>query len=175
MIRRESRRQELTTKIARYLLETGLPGASLRPLAAACDTSDRMLLYYFDDKEDLLRAALFEVAAGLQGVLDAGIAGRKPASKLVPEIRALLSSPAIRPYMQLWLEIAARAARSEEPFRSVSKALCAGYQAFIASHLTGAEAHRDAEAARLLPLIEGWVLLDTIGFPPAADSARREA
>ncbi len=167
---RDARRQALTRRIAQYLLDTGLPGASLRPLAAACDTSDRMLLYYFEDKKDLLTGALFEVAQRLQVVLDAGITGQMPAPRLIPAIRSLLAGPELRPYMQLWLEVAARAARGEEPFRSVSHTLCAGYQAFIAAHLTGDAMQQAEQSAELLPVVEGWVLLDAIGYSSEGES-----
>jgi AcrR family transcriptional regulator len=41
-----------------YALEHGLIGLSLRPLAAAIGTSDRMLLYHFADKDDLVATVL---------------------------------------------------------------------------------------------------------------------
>ena len=47
------RRGELLDRMAAHLLAHGLEGANLRPLARAAGTSDRMLLYYFADKEEL--------------------------------------------------------------------------------------------------------------------------
>ena len=41
-----------------YVLDHGLIGLSLRPLAAAVGTSDRMLLYHFAGKDDLVAAVL---------------------------------------------------------------------------------------------------------------------
>ena len=40
------------------MLEHGLIGLSLRPLAAAIGTSDRMLLYHFDGKDDLIATVI---------------------------------------------------------------------------------------------------------------------
>jgi AcrR family transcriptional regulator len=57
-----TRRDELTEAAADYLLDHGLIGLSLRPLAAALGTSDRMLLYHFADKDDLV-ATVFRTAA----------------------------------------------------------------------------------------------------------------
>ncbi len=48
------RRQELAEQATDYALEHGLIGLSLRPLAQALGTSDRMLLYHFTDKDDLV-------------------------------------------------------------------------------------------------------------------------
>src|SRR5690349_315476 len=51
-----SRRAELTDGALRYVLEQGLVGLSLRPLAAALGTSDRMLIYHFGSKDALVTA-----------------------------------------------------------------------------------------------------------------------
>ena len=52
------RRQVLAEAATDYVLEHGLIGLSLRPLAAALGTSDRMLLYHFEDKNDLVATVL---------------------------------------------------------------------------------------------------------------------
>src|SRR5213083_1932193 len=55
------RRQVLADGATDYALDHGLIGLSLRPLAAALGTSDRMLLYHFADKDDLV-ATVFRAA-----------------------------------------------------------------------------------------------------------------
>lgn len=47
MEKTETRRQRILNQIADHLLATGLKDASLRHLAAAIGTSDRMLLWAF--------------------------------------------------------------------------------------------------------------------------------
>src|SRR3954451_18113224 len=53
-----SRRDVLAGAATDYVLENGIIGLSLRPLAAAIGTSDRMLLYHFRDKDDLVATVL---------------------------------------------------------------------------------------------------------------------
>ena len=53
-----TRREELAEAATDYALEHGLIGLSLRPLAEALGTSDRMLLYHFRDKDDLVATIL---------------------------------------------------------------------------------------------------------------------
>ena len=53
-----SRRDELAVAACDYVLERGLIGLSLRPLAAALGTSDRMLLYHFGTREALIAEVL---------------------------------------------------------------------------------------------------------------------
>jgi AcrR family transcriptional regulator len=52
------RRTRLAEAATDHVLEHGLIGLSLRPLAAALGTSDRMLLYHFADKDDLVATVL---------------------------------------------------------------------------------------------------------------------
>ncbi|MGH3330798.1 MAG: TetR/AcrR family transcriptional regulator, partial [Nocardioidaceae bacterium] len=49
-----SRRDELAEQATDYVLGYGIAGLSLRPLAAALGTSDRMLVYHFGSKDALV-------------------------------------------------------------------------------------------------------------------------
>ncbi len=50
-----SRREQLLERLVAYSKTHGLSTMSLRPLAAAVGSSPRMLLYFFDSKENLIR------------------------------------------------------------------------------------------------------------------------
>lgn len=52
------KRAELLAGVVTYIATHGLAELSLRPLAAALGTSSRMLIYYFETKEELLVQAL---------------------------------------------------------------------------------------------------------------------
>lgn len=58
MTRDPGRRTALAEAATDHVLEHGLLNLSLRPLAAALGTSDRMLLYHFTDKDDLVATVL---------------------------------------------------------------------------------------------------------------------
>lgn len=60
------RKDQLRGAALDYLLEHGVANASLRPMAAALDTSARMLMFHFNSKEGLLREALEELHRRLQ-------------------------------------------------------------------------------------------------------------
>ena len=109
MVDRETRRKAAIVAMADHLLATGLKGASLRPMAVAAGTSDRMLLYYFADKEELLAATLAEIAGRMVPVLGASVGpAPQPPERLLAEIVAAVGGSALQPFMQLWLELAAR-------------------------------------------------------------------
>ena len=70
---RDEQRRHVIERVAEHLLRTGLAEASLRQLAAAAGVSDRMLLYYFDDKTEVMSAAMGRIAADMVGRLEEAI------------------------------------------------------------------------------------------------------
>jgi len=169
---RDARRQAALERMADHLLREGLGGASLRPLAAAAGTSDRMLLYYFADKHELLAATLEKIAERLVHLLDEAGTGPRPFPTLLAEIWAAIRSPALQPYVRLWIELAASAARNERPHRAVAGQIADGFLAWAAGRLqVERESDRAALAAVLLATVDGLALLDAVGRGAAADSA----
>jgi AcrR family transcriptional regulator len=101
------RRAELLDACYGYLLEHGLAGLSLRPLAAATGTSPRVLLYLFGSKEHLVRELLArarrEQIALVADVLDPGT-GRGGFEALADMLWNLLSAPEQRTMVRLTYE-----------------------------------------------------------------------
>jgi AcrR family transcriptional regulator len=160
------RRAELLAPICAHLLAHGLERASLRDLAAAAGTSDRMLLYYFRDKADLMAAALERLALLLRERLEAA---RAPAPMGEEALRArlvgMVLDDAVWPFMQVWLEIVARGGRGDPVFRETGRRIGAGFLDWIAAQSdAGSEAARAEVAARLLPLLDGLIVLKAVGL-----------
>jgi AcrR family transcriptional regulator len=167
---REKKRGDALSHIARHILDEGLPGSSLRSLAAAAGVSDRMLLYYFADKNEMLTAALGLLAMEMASVLDKSVPRepRRSFGVLLRDIRHAMRGQVLRPYMRLWLEIAARAARNEQPYSLVAGIIADGFAAWISSRLAEANS---GEAALLLATVEGLVVLDAVDRANLADIA----
>ncbi|UAJ12674.1 TetR/AcrR family transcriptional regulator [Glacieibacterium megasporae] len=171
MSSREDRRDALLDRMADHVLLEGLAGATLRPLAAAAETSDRMLLYYFADKDELVAAVLEKIAARILADLNDMIAPRLPFGTLLHAVWAALASPQHRPYMSIWYDLAAGAARGLEPHRKVSGVIADGYLAWIEGRLAQ-DAHSLTQTAPLfLAALQGLYLLDAIGRPDIASDA----
>ena len=88
----DERRSVIVDRLADHVLAHGLVSASLRPLAKAAGTSDRMLLYYFADKSELLAATLQRIAERSPATTEelAAIVGTMTAVTLAPEVLAVL-------------------------------------------------------------------------------------
>ncbi len=159
------RRQILLEQLADHMLAHGLGGTSLRPVAAALGTSDRMLLYYFSTKAELVAATLETVAARLQRVLEEHTAGApRPAGQLARELPALMTGEALWPYMRLWLEIAARAAAGDATCRTVGEAIGRGFLDWIGARIETTDDKRAQQAALLAQLIDGAMLFHAVGM-----------
>jgi AcrR family transcriptional regulator len=171
---REQRREAAVERMADHLLDKGMAGASLRPLAAAAGTSDRMLLYYFADKDELLAVTLERIAGRLRSALDAAlpVGVRLPYAALLNALWSAVGSPGLAPYMRLWLELAAGAARGREPERTVAGAILEGFVTWVRDHLDADRQAGGDRAALLLATLEGLLLLDAAGRRDLAEAAR---
>ena len=61
-----NRREQLRDAALAYLVEHGLTGVSLRPMAARLGTSARILMFHFKSKEGLMTEVMEELHARLQ-------------------------------------------------------------------------------------------------------------
>ncbi len=170
----EERRLAILDSLADHVLEHGLSASSLRALAAAAGTSDRMLLYYFRDKSEIIAATIGTIAGRLMALLGGDAAGApKPFDALKEELVAILFSDRFWPYMRLWLEVAALSAKGDPFYRQVGGEIGRGFLAWGASQLAAHDPEsRARDAARLLVTIEGMLLLKSIGLDDVVNEAR---
>jgi AcrR family transcriptional regulator len=157
------RQAQLLDQLADFVLANGLDAASLRPMAKAAGTSDRMLLYYFADKNALITAVLGHLAQRMVATLEAQRAPQPlPLDALRKELLAIVLAEDVWPFMRLWLEIAARAARGHALYRPLGEQIGRGFLAWAQGQLRSADPKRDA--ATLLMTVEGAVLLKSLGL-----------
>jgi AcrR family transcriptional regulator len=104
-----ARRAELLERAYRHVLENGLSGLSLRPLAAAIGSSPRVLLFLFGNKDSLVRALLARARADELEFLH-----RKPADGAAGlagtgmRVWSWLAAEEHRGLLRLWTESYAR-------------------------------------------------------------------
>ncbi|MGB5078970.1 MAG: TetR/AcrR family transcriptional regulator [Sphingorhabdus sp.] len=162
----DDRRSAIIHRLTDHVLAHGLLASSLRSLAKAAGTSDRMLLYYFRDKAEIMEAVLTQLSARLVALLgDHANRLPMPLDDVRRELAAFLFTDDLWPYMRVWLEIAARAAMGDQFYRAVGEQIGRGFLAWGRELLSCAdEAERDSHAARLLVSLEGMLFLKSIGL-----------
>jgi len=152
MARNTARREELAALATDYALDNGLIGLSLRPLGLAIGTSDRMLLYHFAGKDDLVATVL-----------------RISNDRSVEAVRALPRSRSVRTaVLDLWrvstseefarchrvyVEAAALGLLGRQPYASVVREANERWVEALADHLVAAGCPR-ARARRAVALLD---------------------
>ena len=169
-----SKREALAGAATDYVLERGLIGLSLRPLAAAVGTSDRMLLYHFAGKDDLVATVLrlsndraVAVVTGLEPV-----AGPREA---VLRLWSAVSSPGLDRCQRVYVEAAALGLFGREPYAAVVREANAVWVEAVAGYLVacGVPAGTAPRAVALLDAAVTGFLLD---LPlDEGDPAQRQA
>ncbi len=157
------KKQSIIEKMAEYILLNGIQKVSLRILAKAIGTSDRMLMHYFKDKEELLTAVLTYISDSFLEILKANQTEKMPMQILIPFLYQAMKNEMIRPYIRLWLELAALAAHKEEPYYTIGREIYTSYINWIYLAIQ-VEKEEDKEhiSAITLAIVEGFVFLDAL-------------
>lgn len=164
-------RDSLLPLLMGHVLAHGLGQASLRPLAKAAGTSDRMLIYHFGTKEKLVGDLLSHIAgvyaAGLEAMLNAD---ERPATRadLLARILAQNADPAMQPFMQLWWEIVGGAARGLPGFGAAAQRMVGELLVWLERHMPEGDPDPAGGARLLLTVTEGAMMLAVVGHGEAA-------
>ena len=164
---------DLLTAMAAHVRGTGLAGASLRPLARAAGTSDRMLIYHFGSKGALISALLDHLSTEMLGALSAALPRRRAPSEAecLAEIVRLLRTPTFRPYLRVWFDILSAAGRGDADHVKATRRILVGHVDWIASRLPEGTADPKPRAKEMLALLQGVLVLEIAAMHKAADLA----
>lgn len=166
-------REILLPRLAAHVLQHGLAGLSLRPLALAAGTSDRMLLYHFGTKQRLVADLLDYIAAGFADALDMVLPPGRAHSRAacLKSVAAATRGPAFAPYLVLWWQIVAGAAQGEPTWRAAAVAIVDRMLGWMEQHLPADDPDPASAARHILTLLEGAQMLDAVGRSDIADAA----
>jgi len=160
-------RENLLPQMASYVLVHGLDGLSLRPLARAAGTSDRMLLYHFGSKEALVAALLDHLAGLFAASLDAAFPAGRALSRrdCFERVMAATEQPAFAPFFRLWWDIVGGCARGEQAYLASAGAMVDQLLHWIEDHLPSDDPDPGEAARIVLTMIEGAQMLAAVGRP----------
>jgi AcrR family transcriptional regulator len=155
------RREQLAEFATDYALEHGLIGLSLRPLAEALGTSDRMLLYHFEDKDDL-------VVTILRTTSDRSVAGLRELSSpgdlrtAVLDLWRAVTGGVQQRCLRVYVEAAALGLFGREPYASAVRETNEQWGVAVAQHFARAGLGRATarQATRLVDAAFMGLLLD---------------
>lgn len=171
MAKNTPRRDELAEAATDYVLEHGLVGLSLRPLAADLGTSDRMLLYHFSSKDDL-------VAAVMRTANDRAVAQIRslaPSTGLRDAVHDLWQAMGVDPMdrcQRVYVEAAALGLLGRQPYASVVREANGQWTTALVDHLVGSGVETSL-AARLVVLIDAAFMGFRLDLPLDLDPDMR--
>jgi AcrR family transcriptional regulator len=157
----------LLDKMSDYVLAQGLRQATLRPLARAANTSDRMLIYHFGSKDGVIAALLDHLTQRLTALMDAAVLPAPVSTAdLMEDLLTQMQSPPAHPYTCLWLEVVTGAAREEVAYRQAAERILTHFESWVAARLPRhghSPEGRAAEVAMALAMIEGCLMIGATG------------
>ncbi|MGO8940582.1 MAG: TetR family transcriptional regulator [Mycobacterium sp.] len=155
-----ARRQQLLDALVDEFAAGGIGDRSLRDVAAAVDTSHRMLLHHFASRDELLLAIVDEVERRQMAIL-----AELPTDSAdgFAAMWANLCRAELRPFERLFFECYSRGAQGEEPFaRLVPGAVDAWLALPISKVDTAAGGAADRALVRLGLAVTRGLLLDLV-------------
>jgi AcrR family transcriptional regulator len=161
--RQDARRRELLDAAMAYVMENGLDGLSIRPLAAALGIGHRTLLYYFGSKEELIAEIFVAFRAHDRHVLEvnsAVLASAEP-HRALEAVWEAMSAPEQTSYWRFFFEAYGYAVRDPDRYRAFLDGIVHDWLTLIANHLmaAGIDPDRAPGAATLtLAAFRGLVL-----------------
>ena len=155
------RRAKTLAAAADYVLEHGLAGLSLRPLASALGTSPRMLLYDFASKEELIIEVLAEVRRRESAMLaeHAHVTGGSR-TDLIRDVWEWASSAERAPFLRLFFQVYVEAMSRPDAYSERGRAMVTEWLDQFGATLAGMPAGGPdtASAALVIAVLRGLLL-----------------
>lgn len=145
-------REELLELATHYVLQHGLIGLSLRPLAAAIGTSDRMLIYHFGNRDALISAVVARSNDWAMAAV-AALPGAPSVRSGVNRLWAAYQSEPLSSCLDVYCQAAATGLIGREPYRTDARAAAALWVTTLHDYLVrcGAPPRR---ASRIVTLVD---------------------
>jgi len=167
-------RDEILAGAVAVAFRDGLSALTFGRVAAQLGVNDRIVVYYFPTKDDLVGDVLVAMGLQLQDTLAAAFT--TPADDHLDLLRrawpALVRSDA-DPVFALFFEAAGLAATGREPYRSLGPQLVDAWVDWTSGFVLGTPARRRAEAEAAVVMVDGLFLLRLMAGPDAAQRAAR--
>lgn len=165
-------REQILEGALEAALDEGLSQLTFGRLGRRLGVSDRIVVYYFPSKDELIGEVLITMGLRLQEVLAQAFTA--PADDHLALTRTawpVLARPEIDPIFALFFEANGLAAAGREPYRTLVSQLVDVWVGWLAGFFTGPAKQRRAEAEAAVALIDGLLLLRQLGGAAAANRA----
>lgn len=165
-------REEILAAALESAFADGLSTLSYGRVAKRLGISDRVVVYYFPTKDDLVTAVVVAMGLELQATLAAAFATpRADHRALVRTAWPILATPTADPVFALFFEANGLATAGRDPYRQLVPQLVDGWITWCTEFLDGPPEERRGEAETAIALVDGLILLRLLVGPEAAERA----
>lgn len=166
-------RQDILAGALAVALEGGLSKLSFGRVGKHLSISDRMVVYYFPTKADLVAAVVAAIGSHLQATLDEAVDARVTDHRaLLRQAWPVLARPENDRAFGLFFEANGLAAAGQPPYDRLVPDLIAAWVDWAAGHVDGTREHRRAEGEATIALADGLLLFRQLA---GAEAAQRVA
>lgn len=168
-------REEILDGALAAAFDEGLSQLTFGRLAKRLGVSDRIIVYYFPTKDDLIANVVTGLGLQLQETLAAAFPA--PAAdhrELARTAWPILARPEADPVFALFFEAMGLAVAGRQPYATLLPGLVESWLSWAATLISGPPAARRAQAEAAIALIDGLLLMRQIAGPEAADRAARK-
>lgn len=158
-------RETLLPLLAAHVMEHGLADASLRPLAKAAGTSDRMLIYHFGNKDALVEALLDYLGGLFATALDTAFPQERAVSRraCAETVYVITGRPEFAPFFRVWWDIVAGCSDGNEAYLAAAGGMMDVLLDWVVTHLPEDDPDPEAGARAVMTIIEGAQMLCAVG------------
>lgn len=163
-------KEEILQGALEAALEDGFSQLTFGRLAKRLGISDRVVVYYFPTKGDLIGEVIVAMGLLLQEALAPAFETlARDHREVVQRCWPLIASPENDRVFALFFEANGMAVVGREPYASLAPTLTAAWIEWIANLLVDTSRDKQAEAEAALTLIEGLSLVRLLAGPEAAN------
>ena len=167
-------KEEILSGALAAAFDDGLSQLTFGRIAKRLGISDRIVVYYFPTKDDLIEEVLFAMGTQLQETLAPTFSS--PAADHLELLRSawpILARPHADPVFALFFEAAGLAATGLEPYRRLVPRLVQAWIDWAAEFVRGTPSRRRTEAETAVAILDGLLLLRQLAGPAAANRAAK--
>jgi AcrR family transcriptional regulator len=151
----EEHRSALLDRIVDYVHANGVGDLSLRPLAKAVKSSPRVLLYYFNSKEDLIVEVIAR-ARERQRRLFERVSSEGSAVDTCRAVWSIMSAPKSEPAFRLFFEIYGLALQDPKRYRDYLRSAVVDWLTYIEKPYVSAGYTREDARALATVVLAGY-------------------
>lgn len=153
------KKRTLSEILADYVISEGINKISLRNLAKVVNMSDRMLLHYFKNKEELLTAVFLIIEERLEEILKHSNLYPMPYNELILHLSSMLEDEELQPYLKMALELLIKSV-DEKYYGVIAKQIFNQFFLWVYSMVKDEpEKDRFHTASLVFTILEGFLIL----------------